>query len=428
MGYNLFNIQEVKGNLLKKLTDFRESIGPAICEGKDITFADNDITYAFMLQNKRLKEKELELDYKIYTRDESGNKFVVGSNWKDAHYESKVCFNPCGIKRKVKRNGKWCYSDNLKSVLYETVTDVVSGAHPDNDPFCCPNCGTASTVAGLQNGCSYCGTKFQMDDLFPKVTSYYFLDDAGMTKKEFWGGYFIAYVITLVILVIMCWTLNGEVYLPRNIINHPSNLIGAAIGIPLGGIPLAYILYGYFLIIRLIVRGILSAGKMGTAGSRRKFEARMRKVSPEFSYEYFTSKAISLIKTAVFSENAQELLFYTGGPMDSKMKNIIDLNYGGALGCKKFKDEGNLVTVVTKAYFDVLYADGKRIYKKSQVFAATFQRRTDVPVNLNFSMTRICCPTCGSSYDATKNKICPYCGNKYEITTDDWALVELKYM
>ena len=110
------------------------------------------------------------------------------------------------------------------------------------------------------------------------------------------------------------------------------------------------------------------------------------------------------------------------------MKNIIDLNYGGALGCKKFKDEGNLVTVVTKAYFDVLYADGKRIYKKSQVFAATFQRRTDIPVNLNFSMTRICCPTCGSSYDATKNKICPYCGNKYEITMDDWALVELKCM
>ena len=36
------------------------------------------------------------------------------------------------------------------------------------------------------------------------------------------------------------------------------------------------------------------------------------------------------------------------------------------------------------------------------------------------------CPSCGASFDATKNKNCPYCGNQYEITTDDWALVELK--
>ena len=31
-----------------------------------------------------------------------------------------------------------------------------------------------------------------------------------------------------------------------------------------------------------------------------------------------------------------------------------------------------------------------------------------------------------ASFDATKIKNCPYCGNKYEITSDDWALVELK--
>ena len=86
-----------------------------------------------------------------------------------------------------------------------------------------------------------------------------------------------------------------------------------------------------------------------------------------------------------------------------------------------------MVKVVTKAYFDVLYAKGDRIYSKSQVFTATFQRRTDLPVNLNFSMTRIMCPSCGASFDATKNKNCPFCENPYEITTDDWALVDLQY-
>ena len=173
---------------------------------------------------------------------------------------------------------------------------------------------------------------------------------------------------------------------------------------------------------------ISSAGKMGTAGSRSKFEKRMKKISPEFSYEYFTSKALSLIKTAVFSDDESELLFYEGKALDPKMKDIIDLNYGGALGCKDIYEDGNFVTVETKAYFDVLYASGDKVYFKKQIFSATFKRRTDIPVNFNFSMTKISCPSCGASFDATKNRDCPYCGSKYEITTDDWALVELKYI
>ena len=39
------------------------------------------------------------------------------------------------------------------------------------------------------------------------------------------------------------------------------------------------------------------------------------------------------------------------------------------------------------------------------------------------------CPSCGAGIVADQSTIstsCPYCGNKYEITSDDWALVELK--
>ena len=413
MGYNLFNIKEVSDAFNRRLFDFRSSLGAAICIGKNIPFADNDITYMLKLQHDRIAKKGLELEYDIYSRDDNRNKFIAGSNWRDAHYESTVCFNSSGIKRKVKKGGRTKYSDNHKSVLYETITDVVTGSHPDNDLFCCPNCGAISTVASLQNGCTYCGTKFQMDDLFPKVTSYYFLDNPGMTKKEFMSGYLVSYIITLIAIFILCFILNKG--------------IGYYIGFTIGSFIIAYILYAYFLLMKLIVGAISSAGKMGTAGSRSKFEKRMKKISPEFSYEYFTSKTLSLIKTAVFSEDERELLFYEGESLDPKMKDIIDMNYGGALGCQSLSEDGNFVTVVTKAYFDVLYASGDRVFFKKQVFSATLKRRTDIPVNYSFSMTKIACPSCGASFDATKNKNCPHCGNKYEITTDDWALVELKY-
>ena len=413
MGYNIFNITEVSNSVNKKLHDFRVSLGAAISRGMNITFADNDISYLLKLQHNRIAEKGLEIEYDIYQRDAERKQFISGSNWRDAHYESTVCFNPCGIKRNVKKGGKTRYRDDRKSVLYETITDVITGSHPDNDVFCCPNCGAISTIAGLQNGCEYCGTRFQMDDLFPKVTSYYFLDDPGMTKDEFKKGYLTALAITVIGMLTLCLIFNRS--------------IGYYIGFALLSVPMAYFLYGYFLFMKLIVGAIASAGKMGTAGSRRKFENRMKMISPEFSYEYFTSKALSLIKMAVFAGNEQELMFYEGGDLDPKMKDIIDLNYGGALGFINLKEEKNYVTVLTKAFFDVLYATDEKVYFKRQVFNATFKRRTDIPVNFNFSMTKIACPCCGASFDATKTKNCPYCGNRYGIITDDWALVELKY-
>lgn len=427
MGYNLFNIKEVSGEFNKKLDDFRASLGDAISKGTNIPFADSDVSYVLKLQNDRLRRKRVDIDYSIYNRDENNRKYIVAGDWQDAHYHSSVCFNSCGVKRIVRRDGKTLYRDDRRSVFYGTITDVMNGIHPENDPYSCPNCGSVSTVVGLQNGCSYCGTRFKMDELFPKITSYYFLEDAGMTTREFKGDFFKLYPLVVLGLYILGCIVRSDVYLPWNLVKNVPMLIGAIIGFGLGGLPAAYIVYAYLLFMKAIVKTIAAFGKMGTAGSRRLFESRMKKVSPEFSFEYFTSKALSLIKTSVYSEDESEFMFYDGGPLDPKMKDIIDLNYGGALGVKSFVDEGNYVKVVTKAYFDVLYANDSKVFYKSQIFSATFRRRTDIPVNLNFSMTRIACPSCGASFDATKIKNCPYCGNQYDGTSDDWVLVELKY-
>lgn len=75
---------------------------------------------------------------------------------------------------------------------------------------------------------------------------------------------------------------------------------------------------------------------------------------------------------------------------------------------------------------DVLYANGDNVKLKRKDFLATFQRRTDIPINPHFSVTKIQCPSCGGSFNAVQNKICPYCGNAYDIALDDWVLSELK--
>ena len=420
MGYNL-RVTELKENFKQKLNSFVRSLGPAICEGKKIPFADNDVSYALELQHKRIKEKGLDMTFEVYDRD-TGTDASVGSEWRDARYESFVCHEQYGVNRKIVKDGKVLFSDRRKNIIYTTITDVISGVHPDNESVSCPNCGNVSTLAQIQGGCPYCGTMYKMDDLFPKVTGYYFLEDVAPSRKEHTLGiwlFILAGIVTTFMLVVLVALIRGDLF-------EPETIIGLVVGVPIYGGFYGFFHYGIYRLIRLFVVGPRqSAGKFGTIGSRKSFEQRMKTISPEFSFEYFTSKAVSLIKTAVFAPNEQELLFYRGQPLDPMFKNIIDMNYGSALGLTEFKEDFGKVFVTANVFFDVLYAEGDKITFKREVFKAVFQRRTDIPVDMQFSMAKIQCSSCAGSFNAIQNRYCPYCGTSYNIESQDWVLLEL---
>ena len=421
MGYNFFKITELKKPFRDKLNTFVNTLGSAIGKGDKISFADNDIGYVLRLQHERIKDKGLVMDYEVYDRDKN-RQAHAGSQWTDARYESFICNEQYGVKRVITKGGNKIYSDNKKNILFTTITDVVNGVHPDDESVSCPNCGYVSTIAGIQGGCPGCGTMYKMDDLFPKVTGYYFLEDVALAGNEHIKGIGISAAVTMVISFLIMFlglVISGEFSILKL-------MLGSIAIIPLS-IILGYIFFSYFLVVRLFVVGIgQSSGKWGSIGSKAKFEQKMKRIIPDFSYEYFTSKAISLIKLAVYSKDEKDLLFYRGEALASKFKDVIDLNYGGALGVTDLRVSDGVVTVITDAFFDVLYATDTGIVFKREAYKAVFQRRTDIPVNMQFSMTKIQCPTCGSSFNAILNRNCPYCGNRYDLASQDWVLVSLR--
>ncbi len=429
MGKNYFQAIPIKPSYDEKLICFTASLGNAIGKGQTIPYVDNDVTYLLNLQNERIKEKNVEFDYEVYKRTEDspvGNTFFDVEDWKDDRYTSTVGFAVFGVKRKVRRNDTVLYKDKLRHVFYGTVTDTVSGEHPDNEIHICPNCGADSTIAQLNDGCPYCGTQYKMDDLFPKITGYYFFDQLRITKKQLLLGWPACSLFCAIAgLIIGPYLKNVPVF------GEMTRLYLRSEGADIISSVTAAVVWGFFLFMFLhllfkIAKAIVDLDRMGTSEARKRFELRMKKITPEFSFEFFKNKAISLIKTAVYSKDESELLCYKGGKLPADFKDIIDLNYAGTFGLKGFTEEDGMVTVETRSYFDVLSVNGDKVSYTHPVISATFRRRTDIPVNLNFTMTRIQCPTCGKSFNPVKNKFCPGCGNEYELITDDWVLVDLK--
>ncbi len=417
--------QYLSGRAEARYKEFVELLGPAISGGKVIPSADNDINHTIGLQFKRITKKGLEVEYVLVPTKKNDRDILNVFNRSDARYDNNISCHEYYLKRSVTKDGNIIYKDKRCYNLYETCTDLRAGEDLKDIDHSCPNCGAVSKLSELSQGCPHCGTSYIMDDLYPKVTGYYLLewmDSEGM--KKYW---ILSIVIGMIVMTILTcigapiiWIITGQPFEIGSLIMMP--FVGASSGAMLCGF-----YFPIFWGLRFFIRAIDVSAKTSTFGSRRKFERLMKNLSPDFSCDYFIGKAVSLIRTAVFSEDEKELLFYEGDRLDQNMKDIIDLHYGGAFSLIEFVEKDGFVDVTLKFFMHVLYMSDDKVRLKKQLFRARFRRRTDIPIDYGFSMTRIQCPSCGASFNALLNKYCPYCGREYEIITDDWVMTELTY-
>lgn len=163
-----------------------------------------------------------------------------------------------------------------------------------------------------------------------------------------------------------------------------------------------------------------------TLGSGSRFTRQMKKYSPDFSYEYFSNKVISLLKMIIFSDKPSELPVYTGGPLGNMFENVIDVFYTGAIGLKKFRVEGDFCFVTVDIFLDNLYDNGKRIFERRNKYRIQVKKNISKPVNMHFSIRHLQCRGCGMSFDATKEKHCPGCGTAYVLENEDWVVTGIE--
>lgn len=387
---------------------------------------EQDMRYALELQEKRLRDKGLIMQYDFVPRGllpQGGG--MYGRSWRDRHYHSVMQYRTCKLIKEFYRGQKKVYNKEQNIIFYQIITDAYNQSDMGEDLYNCPSCGAVSRIHTLRNGCPYCGTFYEMTDLFPKVTNYYFIEDASGTEKEVKHG--IKRVIFLCILFSI---------VPFSIIyyNHPEvggqlipSIVRGIFGGALFGTIAGYLLWAIGTIGRLFKKaGESMPMVLNATGSGKRFEKQMQRYSPEFSYQYFSDKVVSILKMIIFSGNAQDLPQYVGEPVGDMFSDIVDASYTGAVALKRFQVQADFCYVTVDVYTENIYDSGKRIYDKKDIFRVDLCRNLHGSVNLNFSVKRIQCKSCGDSFDATKQRNCPNCGTRYEIGDEDWVVLQVK--
>ncbi len=282
---------------------------------------DQYIRYALKLQKERLQKKRISMQYSFTPRGHFADKDLDCRRWSDVHYTSQMKCRSCDMERTIFKNGKKEYANRKNINFYQTVTNANAPQLPENTTYNCPSCGAVSTFARLQTGCPYCGTCFRMSDIFPVVSNYYFLEDMGMTPEE--GKARMAKYMVVTGILFSIFMLFKFLFFDGMPEGGPIAFLFTLLlsGI-LGGVVLGWLLFTFSLFGKLIWEAGRSLPVLFLMGSGTQFVNLMKRYSPEFSFEYFSNKIISLLKAIIFTDDPSELAIYEGAPLGGMFDDV----------------------------------------------------------------------------------------------------------
>ncbi len=372
------------------------------------------LKYAGELREKRLQKFGLtrKLKYASGTGTLNGMKI---SRCEDERYVSEMYAHDGILTETIQSGEKKLYAESEDRICYATVTDTKGGRLYGEEVYCCPNCGAPAKIKELEEGCRFCGTHFEMAELFPKISSAFSVKNLSEAGKKHSSAR--PFVITGLIIGIIV----GIFSLMHNGVSFEA-IFGSAMAALLCAF-LGYVVWAIKKFGAVVKEGARSAPMLGAIGSNKKFEKIMSRYSPEYTYEFFTGIVTSMVQVMIFSDRDEQLPFYMGKE-NSLFEDVVSSTFRGALKLEDCSIAGDVANARVKVFLENLHYDGKKIHKKDETVQVSLKKDLKGRVNNPFAVHAINCRSCGGVFDAYKHRSCPFCGREYELQDVDWIITD----
>lgn len=391
-------------------------------EKADPDDASSDLKYTRALQRKRLIKKGVSMSVD-YSKDY--NKMIKGIAWKmdgDTRYVTRIPFHAVNAKIGYSVGGKLKKEINEKQNLY--AYSIWLKGQTDAD-YVCPNCGAATRVSKLNYGCEYCGTRFLLHELFPKITNFYTLKSFTYIRNTAPFTVACALAAPLISFIINFGKISYSFQT-----GDFSDSFGLLFSIPFTafvGAILGYMLFSAStvgLILWKAITGIPALVKVHRI--KRDLPGFMRSFEPDFSLDYFIVKLMTLTSTMVYSDNYDDLTVYGGEPMQNTFGDIIDLRWRGIFDLNQYYVKDGFAYLDITMHMDDILCKEKKIFGKKEKFRMLLCKSVSAGNDYGFTVHAVSCPTCGASFDASRIKHCPNCSNEYHLYNRDWVVLKFE--
>ena len=382
-----------------------------------------DLKYTRALQRNRLLKKgvTMSVDYR-----QNYDKMIKGIAWKmdkDARYVTRIPFHAVKAKIGYSIGGKQKKKIYEKQNLYAYTMWLKGQTDAD---YVCPHCGAATRVSKLTDGCEFCGTRFLLHELFPKITSFYTLKSITYILRNIAPFVAAGIVLAPISSFIFNYSSVTNAFQSGNIPEIIAWLFMLLVSAGAGAV-LGYVLFAASALGLMLWRVITSLPVLVKfIKIKRNLPGFMKSIEPDFFLDYFIVKLMNLTSTMVFSENYDDLTVYAGEPMQNTFGNIIDLRWSGIFKLNQYYMKDGFVYMDVTMYMDDVHCRGKRIFGKKDMFRLLLCKSVSAGNDYGFTVHAVSCPTCGASFDASRIRHCPNCSTEYNLVNRDWVVMKFE--
>ena len=389
-------------------------------EGEEPVSCDGDTLYYLKLQKERIRGKGLRIQNVILPvkgKSFGTAKFSSRSAW----YTTDMLYEEINRELRVLKGTEPLYQRQVEQVMYEIVIHTPNEKEIDHLMITCPNCGAVSPVAQLMEGCRYCGTRFRIKDLFPRVINTYFIRTTSIMKHTTNQRRIMGILMLGMLLVSMPGAMiSSEGMIPLALITaYLTALICGGVG--------GFTITAFIMIASLFQRdGMKHLSLFRFWRSKSRLKGMMKRIDPNFSYEKFEGQMVALIRMAVFAKDPQNLTAYCGGKRDDRFADIIEMTYTNGMCLQKVRKNGNVLHLTLRTWWINYSEVNGKIIKTGDLIDATFAKNVTRRETPGFSITSVNCHSCGGSFDAVRQRNCPYCGTEYRMEEDYGVMEEMR--
>lgn len=343
--------------------------------------------YRLFLENKRLKKLGLTKVYskthKIAHSTSKNKKDVIHISYSD---DGKNTL--CQISDSTNSLDNFYYTNNkdIKSPIFQgkNIKDylIISSKFRNSDECTCPNCGAFMKVDQLIDGCDYCNTKFDLQDLHGKVSSLFEHNKFSQNRRG-------APTVLLVVFTALCFLI--------------------PIFIPLG------------ILLSIIAIFYISCNGGKTTESLMK----LRKQFNLFSEEALFSEIENKLFTLHYCDNKNDL--------SALCDCNIGVDYSNVLLCNtekyfieniKFSPNNDWLTLNLKFHLKIVYLKNKKIRESSEIVKFKMLRSVKSLNEIKPDFLNYQCKNCGASLSLLNGGICEFCGTTIALENFDWKIIE----
>lgn len=407
------------------------------------------------LQHRRLKDMGIELDFTSLQQKYTQDGPIKCTSFFDGKYEISEATEEISSTRSYRHKGLQIYKKKSNQLAYYTFLNAKSqGANE----IVCPNCGNVTTRENLLDGCDYCHSKFTVEDLGARISSFALRSDWNITNAKYndtknelskWlnivvsivGG-IIGFILSILILPFTDMSFMSKIgssavavlvsaYLAtavvRMFIKGAVQATNVDIGRTLGGPSTGTVNIAEELAKSLHAGQEMTDTVIEEDTISPQIALQVKSFDPLFSLNGFLSNIQNKLSAVIYAKNSKQINALSNCDLSNFLdvyKNIFEADIL-SLKLTDYKRNASLQEATTEAKLHLVEQNtaGHIVEHESLVELKLIKNSTCTTQAIR-GPEILRCKCCGATLSLLEGKACSYCGQELKLTDYDWAISE----